>query len=161
MAEYFDERESAEQFMHEWYAKDGKPPVHFAKIFNHGSEKWIVNYDPRQSPHASPAIKVLEDYSNDIQSIVRTPWPERQRLLEQQRIHEDKRKKEQQEKDERYRREEREREEKTKREQERIVAVKQQRAAQGVCLMCGRGIGFIDKIFRRRSHGRCRLFRDT
>jgi hypothetical protein len=160
MAEYFDERESAEQFMHEWFAKDGKPPVHFAKIFNNGREKWIVNYDPRQSPHASPAIKVLEDHSNEIQSIVRTPWPERQRLLQQERVNEERRGKEQQEREEKRRKDEREREEKVKRENERIESIKQRRAAQGVCLMCGGGLGFIDKLFRRRSHGSCKQFRD-
>jgi hypothetical protein len=149
MAEYFDEREDAEQFMCEWYAKDGKPPVHFARIFNNGREKWIVNYDARQSPHASPFIRVLKDHSNEIQSIVRTPWPERQRFLHQEFIRAEQRMKEQQE-----------REEKTKREQERVEAIKQRREAEGVCLMCGGRLGFIDKLFRRNRHGSCGRFRD-
>lgn len=73
MAEYFSTKEDAEKFIREWYAKDRKPPVFFGKILNHGDEKWIVNYDPRQDPRASPYIKVLEDHSHEIRQIVTTP----------------------------------------------------------------------------------------
>ncbi|MGA2721490.1 MAG: hypothetical protein ABSG79_03665 [Bryobacteraceae bacterium] len=134
MAEYFPERADAEQFMIEWFAKDGKPPVHFAKIFNNGSEKWIVNYDSRQSPRASPFIKVLEDHSSEIARIVRTPWPERQRQLEQQRINEEQRK--------------------------RVAAIRQQRAEQRLCVQCGGNLGLIDRVLRRPSHAGCKHFRE-
>lgn len=70
MAEYFEDRNAAEQFINEWYAKDKKPPVFFGKIFNNGAEKWIVNYDARQNSRSSPHIKVLEDHSNEIRQIV-------------------------------------------------------------------------------------------
>ncbi len=50
MAEYFDTRDEAEKFIKEWYPKDRRAPVFFGKILNHGAEKWIVNYDPRQEP---------------------------------------------------------------------------------------------------------------
>ena len=75
MAEYFETRGEAERFMQEWYAKDRKPPVFFAKILNHGTEKWIVNYDPRQNPGASPYIKVLENHSSAIRQIVTAAVP--------------------------------------------------------------------------------------
>ncbi len=75
MAEYFPTRRDAEEFIQEWYAKDGKPPVFFGKIFNNGAEKWIVNYDARQNPGASPHIKVLEDHSGEIRTIVAAPRP--------------------------------------------------------------------------------------
>jgi hypothetical protein len=71
MAEYFGTQDAAESFMREWFAKDGNLPVHFAKILNHGDEKWIVNYSGRQNPWASPYIKVLEDHSHRIAEIVR------------------------------------------------------------------------------------------
>jgi hypothetical protein len=71
MAEYFGTQDAAESFMREWFAKDGNLPVHFAKILNHGDEKWIVNYSARQNPWASPYIKVLEDHSHRIAQIVR------------------------------------------------------------------------------------------
>lgn len=77
MAEYFDTRDEAERFMQEWYAKDRKPPVFFAKIFNNDEEKWIVNYDPRQNPSASPYIKVLENHSGKIRQIVSAAVPPR------------------------------------------------------------------------------------
>ena len=60
MAEYFGSKDVAEEFIRRWYFSDGKPPVFFDKIFNNGEEKWIVNYDSRQSPWDSPYIKVLE-----------------------------------------------------------------------------------------------------
>ena len=63
MAEYFGTKDEAEKFIKEWFGKDGKPPVHFAKILNHGNEKWVVNYDARQNPAASPHITILEDHS--------------------------------------------------------------------------------------------------
>jgi hypothetical protein len=78
MAEYFRDLEDAAKFMNEWFAKDGKLPRHFAKILNHGVEKWIVNYDAGQEPRASRYIKILEDHSGEIRRIVRTPWPELQ-----------------------------------------------------------------------------------
>jgi hypothetical protein len=71
MAEYFQTKEEAEGFIKEWFSKDHKPPVHFAKILNHGNEKWIVNYDPQQTPWASSFIKVLEDHTNRIRDIIR------------------------------------------------------------------------------------------
>jgi hypothetical protein len=71
MAEYFHSKDEAERFIKQWYAKDQKPPVHFAKILNHGNEKWIVNYDSGQTPWASPFIKVLEDHSHRIREIIR------------------------------------------------------------------------------------------
>lgn len=70
MAEYFDTREDAEQFVQEWYAKDGKPPVFFGKILNHGVVKWLVNYDPNQQPSDSRYIKVQENHSSEILQIV-------------------------------------------------------------------------------------------
>lgn len=73
MAEYFGTRDDAENFIKEWYAKDGKSPVHFAKVLNHGDEKWIVNYDERQSPRNSPYIKVLENLSHRIKQICGAP----------------------------------------------------------------------------------------
>lgn len=73
MAEYFSTRGDAERFIQEWYAKDGKSPAFFGKIFNNGTEKWIVNYDARHDPWASPHIKVLEDHSKEIRSLVTAP----------------------------------------------------------------------------------------
>jgi hypothetical protein len=66
MAEYFETKREAKEFVQECYAEDRKLPVFFGKIFNNGEEKWIVNYDARQNPRASPHIKVLEDHSREI-----------------------------------------------------------------------------------------------
>src|SRR5665213_3502349 len=70
MAEYFETKAEAEQFIQEWHSKDGSKPAFFGKIFNHGSEKWIVNYDARQSPGASPHIKVLENATSQVGRII-------------------------------------------------------------------------------------------
>ena len=56
MAEYFTTRAQAEIFIQEWHTKDGTTPVFFARILNHGDEKWIVNYDSRQNSSTSPHI---------------------------------------------------------------------------------------------------------
>ena len=148
MAEYFGTREDAEKFMNEWYAKDNELPVFFGKVFNHNEEKWIVNYDARQDPTASPYIQVLEDNSDQIRKIVTTPWPQRQNDLEQERAREEQQKREQQE-----------REERRKREQEYLASVKERRKADGVCVMCGTGLGAFDKLFGKAQHGRCKQFR--
>ena len=63
MAEYFDTRDEAERLIQDRYAKDSKPPLLLAKIFNNDAEKWIVDYDPRRNPSASPAIKLPENHS--------------------------------------------------------------------------------------------------
>lgn len=80
MTEYFTTRDGAEQFIREWYTKNKTPPVFFGKIFNHGSEKWIVNYDARQNPRSSPHIKVLEDHSNEIRQLVTSIHSQKQPL---------------------------------------------------------------------------------
>ncbi len=75
MAEYFDDKHEAEKFIKEWYTKDGAP-VFFGKILNHGVEKWVVNYDRRQHPGASPYIKILEDCSHEIKQILTAIQPQ-------------------------------------------------------------------------------------
>src|SRR5258708_1004528 len=69
MAEYFQAKDEAERFIKEWYAKDRKAPVHFAKILNHGDEKRVVNYDARQAPGAAPFIRVPEDQSHRLREM--------------------------------------------------------------------------------------------
>src|SRR5665213_3834741 len=75
MAEYFETKAEAEQFIQEWHSKDGSKPAFFGKIFNHGSEKWIVNYDARQNPGASPHIKVLENTTSQVGRIIASTPP--------------------------------------------------------------------------------------
>jgi DNA repair exonuclease SbcCD ATPase subunit len=161
MAEYFEDREDAEKFMNEWYAKDNKPPVFFGKIFNNDAEKWIVNYDARQDPRASPFIKVLENHSHEINTIVTTPWSQLQQELQRLREREEQQKKERKEQEERQNKEREERQNKERKERERVDSIKQRRKADGVCVMCGNKLGFLLKILRETQHVRCETFLES
>jgi hypothetical protein len=142
MAEYFEYREDAEKFMNDWYAKDKKPPVFFGKIFNNDAVKWIVNYDTRQDPRASPFIKVLEDHSHEIKTIVTTPWPQRQPELQGLRVRE-------------------KRENKEREERKRVASIKQRRKEDGACVLCGNKLGFFAKIFGKAQHSGCKTFLES
>jgi hypothetical protein len=70
MAEYFATRDEAVLFVKEWHTKDGSKPWFFAKILNHGDEKWVVVYNRAERPHGSPYIKILDDQSSEINRLV-------------------------------------------------------------------------------------------
>jgi hypothetical protein len=84
-------------------------------------------------------IEVLENHSHEIQPLLATPWPERQRELQRQReLEEQQRKK--------------------REEAERITSIKQQRISEGVCMMCGKSLGFWEKTFAKTQHRGCDQF---
>jgi hypothetical protein len=150
MSEYFDSREAAETFLIE--AKTYKATF-FARIINHGTEKWMVSYHSKRDILASPHIEVLEDHSAEIPRITNSVWPDREREVRQAKEREEVRARELQEREE-ARRNERQKQE------ERIAAIKAAREVKGSCSMCGKPLGLFAKLMGRVQHGSCSQFRE-
>ncbi len=70
------------------------------------------------------------------------------------RVEEEKRRMEEQE------RERKEREARERAENERRHSTQEARRSQGKCTMCGRQLGFLDRLFKREKHSGCWHFKD-
>jgi hypothetical protein len=87
MAEYFDTKEAAEQFIKNSHVEHGAAPEYFGKILNHDREQWLVDYQRRD--YGSAHFKVLANLSSELRHIISTatlPVASAQSLPDSRRI---------------------------------------------------------------------------
>jgi hypothetical protein len=70
MANYFDTREAAVEFIREYYAKDGSMPRFLAQVLDKGQESWLVVYSRSGRPYDSAYVKILENQSAEIDRLL-------------------------------------------------------------------------------------------
>jgi hypothetical protein len=70
IANYFDTREAALEFIREYYAKDGSKPRFLAQVRHEGRARWLVVYSGSERPYDPAYVEILEDQSAEIDRLL-------------------------------------------------------------------------------------------
>ena len=70
MANYFDTRKAALQFIREYHAKDRSKPRFFGKVSDDGQERWLVIYSRSERPYDAEYVEILDDQSAEIDRLL-------------------------------------------------------------------------------------------